>query len=103
MKISKKRQKINLLVIIIAVALLLLASSGFVYWYFNGLDKEQVTDDEVDSASDSTLVTQIVDDSNLPSIENKTPIQYDGQTPDNNNANSDEFGDEQFRIPEGEL
>lgn len=65
--------------------------------------EDQATDDVVHNPPGEEAPTDEADTPNDTTyIEGKTPAQYEGQTENGAPANSAEYGNEQFRIPEGQ-
>ena len=107
----KKSNKIKIIAIIIALLLLVGSVCAYLYVY-----KPAKTNNSIEATSDSTTTTSGSSTTSSPSetpvkpnnsntttkeptkVENKTPIQYEGEKP-GDSATTD---NEQFRIPEEE-
>jgi len=113
MNISTNKQKRSLVSAIFTAILvsLILFSAGFAYWYFVILpqgnstevqpaDTKQTDYDEISGNNYSTGTSTDKDNMGSDFVEGKTPEQYDGQNSNNGSANSAEYNNEQFRIPE---
>lgn len=105
---SQKKQKRSLRIIIfIVIILALLIIAGLSYWVHSVLLTNSFSDEikftDTSTTSTDGHSTSSSNNTNGGNIDNKTPEQYSGQTEDVINANSIEFDNEQFRIPEDEL
>jgi cytoskeletal protein RodZ len=107
----KRSNRTRSIVIIVIVTLFVLSGGGLWYWLaMTGQTPKNTTVTPEQNSSQKTEQTNNVEKVTEPSqtdaknstyVPEKTPEQYDGQTETNNSANSIEYGNEQFRIPEG--
>jgi len=108
---NKKKQKRNRFIIVSIIVIILIASAVGCYLF---ITSQNIENEIIESNENNNSNTMNKDDekntednttvnSEQTYVEDKTPKQYDGQTEQNGNANSIEYNNEQFRIPEDEL